>query len=69
VVTYSYSSSAHQSSSLFEIARVLVRLDHVASLILNASHCLRRFLRGAPLGSDRRPRGRSLEPRIDAASI
>jgi len=27
-------------SPLFEIARVLVRLDHIASLIVHANHCI-----------------------------
>jgi len=27
------------SRSAFELARVLVRLDHVASIIVNANHC------------------------------
>ena len=29
---------AERSSSLFELARVLVRFDHVASIIVNANH-------------------------------
>jgi hypothetical protein len=29
------------SSPLFELARVLVRIDHVASVIVNANHCER----------------------------
>jgi hypothetical protein len=32
--------AAWQNSRLFEIARVLVRLDHVASGIVNANHSI-----------------------------
>jgi hypothetical protein len=32
--------SCGKASPLFELARVLVRLDHVASFIVNANHCI-----------------------------
>jgi hypothetical protein len=31
---------ASKNSPLFELARVLVRLDHVASFIVNANHSI-----------------------------
>jgi hypothetical protein len=35
-----FTSAMHSCSPLFEIARVLVRLDHVASVIVNANHSI-----------------------------
>jgi hypothetical protein len=35
-----YAKSRVERSPLFEIARVLVRFDHVASFILNANHSM-----------------------------
>jgi hypothetical protein len=32
--------NSRQSKPLSEIARVLVRLDHVARFIVNANHCI-----------------------------
>jgi hypothetical protein len=32
--------NANKNSPLFEIARVLVRLDHVVSFIINANHSM-----------------------------
>jgi hypothetical protein len=37
----------YQISPLFEVALVLVRLDHVASLIINANHGIISYGRGA----------------------
>jgi hypothetical protein len=34
------SKPEQRGSRLFEIARVLVRFDHVASVIVNANHCI-----------------------------
>jgi hypothetical protein len=39
-------ASIHQASSLFEIAPVLVCLNHVAIFIVNANHVMPSFLAG-----------------------
>jgi hypothetical protein len=38
--------AAWQNSRLFEIARVFVRLDHVASFIVNANHMVKSQVTG-----------------------